>query len=183
MSADSWKVCSACRTPIGFGQTYTACSVSTCARGRNALFFCSVACWDVHLGSVRHRESWAVEVVAPSREEAARLERDEPAASAPSPSSPPLRAVGTATPTTTVNAPPVAHAPVALGVADQDEILIVVSKLKKYVRERSGMNTSDAVAKLLSDHVRSICDDAIRTAGADGRRTVLDRDVPRVRRP
>ncbi len=179
MSADAWKVCSACRRPIGFGQTYWACSVSTCAKGRNALFFCAVSCWDVHLGSVRHRESWAVEVKAPSREEAAAEAREDH-----SPPTPPTRAAGTTTPTTIVASPP-SHpsAPAALGVADEDEILIVVSKLKKYVRERSGMNTSDAVAKMLSDHVRAICDDAIRTAGADGRRTVLDRDVPRVRRP
>src|SRR6185295_3358700 len=65
---------------------------------------------------------------------------------------------------------------------DHDDVLIVVSKLKKYVRDRSGMNTSDAVAVLLADHVRSICDDAIRNAGRDGRKTVLERDVPRPRR-
>ena len=61
-------------------------------------------------------------------------------------------------------------------------MLIVVSKLKKYIRERSGMNTSDSVADVLSDHVRAICDDAIRAAATDGRKTVLDRDVPKVRR-
>ncbi|MCB9562361.1 MAG: hypothetical protein H6708_18300 [Kofleriaceae bacterium] len=61
-------------------------------------------------------------------------------------------------------------------------MLIVVSKLKKYIRERSGMNTSDGVMDVLSDHVRAICDDAIRTAAGDGRKTVLDRDVPRPRR-
>ncbi|MBL0221010.1 MAG: hypothetical protein IPQ07_44965 [Myxococcales bacterium] len=61
-------------------------------------------------------------------------------------------------------------------------MLIVVSKMKKYIRERSGMNTSDAVAEALSDHVRAICDEAIRHAASDERKTVLDRDVPRVRR-
>jgi histone H3/H4 len=54
--------------------------------------------------------------------------------------------------------------------------------MKKYIRERSGMNTSDAVAEALSHHVRAICDQAIRTAGQDGRKTVLDRDVPPLRR-
>jgi histone H3/H4 len=62
------------------------------------------------------------------------------------------------------------------------DTLIVVSKLKKYIKDRSGMNTSDAVAEALSDHVRLICDDSIRAAAADGRKTVLDRDVPRPRR-
>jgi histone H3/H4 len=65
---------------------------------------------------------------------------------------------------------------------DHDEVLIVVSKMKKYIRDRSGMNTSDAVAEALGDHVRSICDDAIRNAARDGRKTVLDRDVPKARR-
>jgi len=56
------------------------------------------------------------------------------------------------------------------------EVLIVVSKLKAYVRERSGMNTSDAVMDLLSDRLRRLCDDAIRSAQRDGRRTVMERD-------
>jgi histone H3/H4 len=66
-------------------------------------------------------------------------------------------------------------------VVDND-ILIVVSKLKKYIKDRSGMNCSDAVAEVLSDHVRALCDDSIRAAGRDERKTVLDRDVPRPRR-
>ena len=52
--------------------------------------------------------------------------------------------------------------------------------MKKYIKDRSGMNTSDSVAEALSDHVRAVCDDAIRTAASDGRKTVLDRDVPKV---
>ena len=44
------------------------------------------------------------------------------------------------------------------------------------------MNTSDAVAEVLSDHVRAICDDSIRAAARDERKTVLDRDVPKPRR-
>ena len=62
------------------------------------------------------------------------------------------------------------------------EVLIVVSKMKKYIKDRSGFNCSDAVAEQLSDHVRAICDEAIRAAGRDERKTVLDRDVPKVRR-
>jgi len=61
------------------------------------------------------------------------------------------------------------------------EILIVVSKLKKYIKDRSGMNCSDAVAEVLSEHVRALCDDSIRAAARDERKTVLDRDVPRPR--
>jgi hypothetical protein len=61
---------------------------------------------------------------------------------------------------------------------EHDDVLVVVSKVKKYIRDRSGMNTSDAVAEALGAHVRKVCDDAIRNAGRDGRKTVLDRDVP-----
>jgi len=75
-------------------------------------------------------------------------------------------------------APPPA---VTLTDAERD-VLIVVSKLKKYIKDRSGMNCSDAVAEVLSDHVRALCDDSIRAAGRDERKTVLDRDVPRPRR-
>ncbi len=62
------------------------------------------------------------------------------------------------------------------------DVLIVMSKMKKYIKDRSGFNCSDAVAEHLSDHVRAICDEAIRSAGRDERKTVLDRDVPRLRR-
>ena len=56
------------------------------------------------------------------------------------------------------------------------DILVVVSKLKKYVRARSGMNTSDAVVDVLSERLRRLCDQAIDSARRDGRKTVLDRD-------
>jgi hypothetical protein len=62
----------------------------------------------------------------------------------------------------------------------ETDVLIVVSKLKKYVRDRSGMNTSDGVVQVLSDHVCALCREAIRQAGQDGRRTVLDRDFTKV---
>ena len=70
----------------------------------------------------------------------------------------------------------------ALSSTFDRDVLIVVSKMKKYIKDRSGMNTSDAVAEDLSEHVRAVCDDAIRAAAADGRKTVLERDVPRPRR-
>lgn len=57
------------------------------------------------------------------------------------------------------------------------DILIVASKLKKYVKARSEFNTSDNVLSVLSDHVRSVCVEAIKNAARDGRKTVLDRDV------
>jgi hypothetical protein len=55
-------------------------------------------------------------------------------------------------------------------------VLVVMSKLKNYVRARSGYNTSDRVAEPLSDALRELCDRAIEKARAEGRRTLLDRD-------
>ncbi len=201
--AEAWMRCTECRTDIAYGAVYWQCSVSTCNRSRMPLYFCSVVCWDSHLSTVRHRDAGAVEVRAPSKDQ---WQSDQASAAA----APPPRAMP-ATPDR-VNAGsggnpaprpmPQASAPVAVttrrvvgdaspvgtdgGVALSDaverDMLIVVSKLKKYIKDRSGMNCSDSVADLLSDHVRAVADEAIRAAGRDERKTVLDRDVPRVRR-
>ena len=57
-----------------------------------------------------------------------------------------------------------------------DDVLVVVSKLKRYIRSRSEMNTSDTVVAPLSNHLRQLCNEAIRNAARDGRKTVFDRD-------
>ena len=56
------------------------------------------------------------------------------------------------------------------------EILVVASKIKKYVRSVAGMSTSANVLPKLSDAIRSLCNQAIENARADGRKTVMDRD-------
>ena len=65
-----------------------------------------------------------------------------------------------------------------MGMSDQ-EVLVVVSKLKTYIREKAGMNTSSGVAAVLSNEVRRLCDEAVERARADGRKTVMDRDFQR----
>jgi len=58
-----------------------------------------------------------------------------------------------------------------------NEVLVVASKLKNYIKEKSGgMKTSAGVLQVLSDRIRQLCDEAIATADRDGRKTVLDRD-------
>jgi histone H3/H4 len=57
-----------------------------------------------------------------------------------------------------------------------NEILIVVSKLKAYIKSAADMNTAGNVAPRLSDIVRGLCDEAVQRAKADGRKTVMDRD-------
>ncbi|MAW61083.1 MAG: hypothetical protein CMJ94_09620 [Planctomycetes bacterium] len=56
------------------------------------------------------------------------------------------------------------------------EVLVVVSKLKNYIKSQSGMNTSGNAAPAVSAMVRQLCDDAIARAQKDGRKTVMDRD-------
>jgi len=161
-----WKHCSTCKKELPFRTRYHACNVSTCNRGHTALAFCSVECWDSHVPLLRHRDAWAVEQTAPSREEWQREQSEEAAAAE--------RREARA------SAPPASPAPTPLPrVAPADlphDVLIVVSKLKAYVRARSGMNTSDSVIDVLSDKVRELCDAAIEKAAQAGRRTVLDRD-------
>ena len=60
----------------------------------------------------------------------------------------------------------------------EKEILVIASRLKAYIRARSGdMSTSAEVLEALSDSIRHQCDDAIRRARMDGRRTVKGRDL------
>lgn len=57
------------------------------------------------------------------------------------------------------------------------DILVVASKVKKFVREKSGMSTSAEILEGLSQKVEQICLDAIEKARADGRKTVKGRDL------
>jgi hypothetical protein len=66
--AETWLKCSACRNPIAFGATHWICSVSTCNRARTRLVFCTVSCWDSHVAMLRHRDAWAVEAKAPTKQ-------------------------------------------------------------------------------------------------------------------
>jgi hypothetical protein len=152
----TWRRCSACKNPIGFGAVYWTCNVSTCNRKRTGLVFCTVTCWEVHLPGANHREAWAVEQRAPRTPEAVQERAAAPAR---------RRIVRDPPPGTRPGAP--------------REVLIVASRLKDYIRAVSGLNTSDGVLDPLSEIVRRVCDDAIRNATREGRRTVLERDVPR----
>ena len=60
--------------------------------------------------------------------------------------------------------------------AADKEVLVVASKLKKYIKDRAGMNCSADVLEILSDYVRHQANDAIDRARDDGRKTVKARD-------
>jgi len=57
-----------------------------------------------------------------------------------------------------------------------EDTLVVVSKLKAYVKSAAGMNTSGNVAPKVSAIIRTLVDRAIENAKADGRKTIMDRD-------
>ena len=112
---------------------------------------------------MRHRDAWAEPVKAPSREQfMAEFAEEEKA---------------------TEMAEEADKARRIVGLSDDGlpkDVLIVVSKLKAYVKARSEMSTSDGAIDVLSAHLRKLCDKAIRHAGTAGRKTVMDRDFEAV---
>jgi len=58
------------------------------------------------------------------------------------------------------------------------DALVVASKVKKYIKDKSGMNTSASVMDVLTGVISKVCDQAIENAKTDGRKTVMDRDFP-----
>ena len=128
------------------------------SKKRTGLAFCTVSCWEVHLPVANHREAWAEERTAPKTKSEADAQESRGGGT--------RRIVGTKVPSPRKNAVP-------------EEVLVVASRLKEYVRARSGMNTSDRVLGPLSDIIRTAVDEAIRNAERDERRTILDRDVPK----
>lgn len=158
----AWRHCSTCKKSIPFDSDYYECSVSTCTRKRTGLFFCSLGCWEAHLPMMRHRDAWAVEAHAPTRAKW-EAEQAEQAGSANNDGEEAVRR---------------RIVPSGAGQIEPlpRDVLVVVSKLKAYVRARSGMNTSDGVARVLSAELRRLCDQAIENAAREGRKTVLDRD-------
>ena len=57
------------------------------------------------------------------------------------------------------------------------EILVIASKVKSYIKNKGGLNTSAAAIEALSDKLRAVCDTAIENAKQDKRKTLKDRDV------
>ncbi len=118
----------------------------------------------------RHREAWAVEETAPSRAAWAQQESAQPQES-----SVPRKVI-------TVHEQPTRRVVSAAVPPEEDrdlpkDVLVVVSKLKKYIKAKSNMKTSETAIPVLSQELRRICDRAIRIAGEHERKTVLDRDV------
>jgi histone H3/H4 len=57
------------------------------------------------------------------------------------------------------------------------DVLVVVSKLKEYVRAHSDLRTSDELPVAISEEIRRLCLFAIDSARRAGRKTVMARDL------
>lgn len=58
------------------------------------------------------------------------------------------------------------------------EVLVVTSKVKAFIKEKGDCNTSGETIEALSKAVEKIIAKAIESAKAQGRKTVMARDVP-----
>ena len=122
---NAWRKCSTCKKPILLGAIYYECSVSSCSRKSAPVQFCSVDCWDAHSDVYNHRSAAAVEERAPMQKE------PEPV---PTPTTPAVTAS-----TTEAKAAPTS---VLKEGNIETDTLVVVSKIKKYVQDRAGLNTA-----------------------------------------
>ncbi len=57
------------------------------------------------------------------------------------------------------------------------DILVVTSKVKKFIKEKGEMNTSAETVDMLTKAVERLCEKGIESAKADGRKTVMARDI------
>ena len=63
------------------------------------------------------------------------------------------------------------------GSSEDRNILVVASKVKKFIREHSEMNTSAETIDMLSKAVERLCHRGIEAAKNDKRKTVMARDI------
>lgn len=57
------------------------------------------------------------------------------------------------------------------------EVLVVTSKVKKVIREKAQMNTSQEAIEQISKAVERLVERAIESAKSDKRKTVMGRDI------
>jgi histone H3/H4 len=57
------------------------------------------------------------------------------------------------------------------------EVLVVTSKVKKFIKEKGQMNTSAETIDVLSKAIELLCQKGIDSAKSDGRKTVMARDI------
>jgi histone H3/H4 len=148
-----WRKCSTCKKEIGLGKIYQICEVTSCKKH----VFCSVNCWNLHNEVMNHKSAGAIEMRAPFVNEEPNEASSTPRRILVNPNSGLQNQSGAKT-------------------SMDDEILIVASKLKQYVKEKYDLNTSANVMEALSTIVRKVTDKASLHAQSEGRKTLMDRD-------
>jgi predicted amidophosphoribosyltransferase len=156
MDQNYWRNCIVCKSEINFSTKYYKCSVSSCDKKRSPAQFCSVDCWDVHRSIMSHKSAGADEYQSPLKQKWLDEQADAPK----------VRIVSNKSATQSAS----------LGTASDQDILVVVSKLKSYIKDRSGFNTSADVMPELSNIIRKVCDEAIVNAQKSERKTLMARD-------
>jgi hypothetical protein len=171
-SDEVWKKCSVCKSEIGFEEPYLQCTVSTCSRPGRESVFCSVPCWDAHVPIMNHKDAGFRKFVSPKEkaEKLMKVEKNNVMNNV-------IKKNGVKTMDTTTNKTTTEN---THNDTAPKPVLVVVSKLKEYISDTSGMNTSGTVPEVVSRYVREICDKAVANAAADGRKTVMDRDFANV---
>ena len=56
-------------------------------------------------------------------------------------------------------------------------VLVVTSKVKRFIKDESGCNTSAETVEVLSKAVEQLCKKGVESAKSDGRKTVMARDI------
>ena len=158
MDQNYWRKCIVCKNEINFSTKYYKCSISSCDKKRSPAQFCSVNCWDVHRSIMSHKSAGAEEFHSPTKDKWITEQKYEPT----------VRMVKQKEAVSSELEP--------TGDVDLNDILVVASKLKAYVKGKSGLNTSANVMPALSSIIRQECDKAIQKAHRDGRKTLMGRD-------
>jgi histone H3/H4 len=57
------------------------------------------------------------------------------------------------------------------------DVLVVTSKVKKFIKESGQCNTSSETIDVLSEAVKRLCQKGMDSAKAEGRKTVMARDI------
>ncbi|MDH4467890.1 MAG: hypothetical protein QE271_07520 [Bacteriovoracaceae bacterium] len=154
-----WRKCGSCKKEIAYQTTYQVCGIASCQK----FAYCSVDCWSLHNSILNHKSAWSEDRISPKKEESNFLAESAPPTG--------VRRV--------VITPPKSGQqtnPASAVTYSSDDILIVASKLKQFVKDKHDLNTSANVMKILSDHVRTFTDRAAMKAKSEGRKTLLDRD-------
>lgn len=141
-----WRKCGSCKKEIQYNSTYQVCGASSCQK----FAYCTVDCWSLHDSIMNHKNGWCEDRISPKKEQEGVRRLVIP------------QKVTTQT-TQTSN-------------ALENEILIVASKLKQYIKDKHDLSTSADVMDVLSTKVRRLTDQAALKAKSEGRKTLMDRD-------